>query len=388
MARRKPHEEELPFVALMDTMTNVVGVLIIVLVMIGISLARSVNKVLSDLPPVTAEEHAQMKKAVEDSTPKHDPKKVEDDTAKLQTDAKKAEEQLQTMDTTTDAQKVKLTDLDELKKQIADRLKQRDAKKADVNKLLAETDRLKALLDKTPVPVPPPTGPASIVKLPNPRPMPANADIQHFLVVGGRIVFINDDEFEKLVEQEMKNNETALLISREFIKGADGKPVMVKDKAGHVSQQKKLTYDAKKLVLHFSRPRLNLRGYKVEITPAATSPRIPIRITPTPDGGESIEQARTLTSNFQQLMRQFKANPRAVVWFHVFKDSIQTYLEARELIDQAGVPAGWDIYGNPFYVHYLPAQFMVNFTPAPPAPAPPPGTAPAVTIAPPKQTLD
>ena len=37
MARKaKPHEEELPFVALMDTMTNVVGVLIIVLVMIGI----------------------------------------------------------------------------------------------------------------------------------------------------------------------------------------------------------------------------------------------------------------------------------------------------------------------------------------------------------------
>ena len=33
---RKPHqEEELPFVALMDTMTNVVGVLIIVLVVFG-----------------------------------------------------------------------------------------------------------------------------------------------------------------------------------------------------------------------------------------------------------------------------------------------------------------------------------------------------------------
>jgi hypothetical protein len=52
MARRKHSEEELPFVALMDTMTNVVGVLIIVLVMIGIGLARSVNKVLSELPPV------------------------------------------------------------------------------------------------------------------------------------------------------------------------------------------------------------------------------------------------------------------------------------------------------------------------------------------------
>ena len=64
--RRKPHAEELPFVALMDTMTNVVGVLIIVLVMIGIGLARTVRKVLSDLPPVTIEEHAKLQKEVEE----------------------------------------------------------------------------------------------------------------------------------------------------------------------------------------------------------------------------------------------------------------------------------------------------------------------------------
>ena len=65
MSRRKPHhEEELPFVALMDTMTNVVGVLIIVLVFVGIGLATSVKKVLSDLPPVTVEEHEKLKKQV------------------------------------------------------------------------------------------------------------------------------------------------------------------------------------------------------------------------------------------------------------------------------------------------------------------------------------
>jgi hypothetical protein len=53
--RRHGGESELPFVALMDTMTNVVGVLTIVLVMIGISLAKAVRKVLSELPPVTTE---------------------------------------------------------------------------------------------------------------------------------------------------------------------------------------------------------------------------------------------------------------------------------------------------------------------------------------------
>jgi septal ring-binding cell division protein DamX len=74
--RSQKHEEELPFVALMDTMTNVVGVLIIVLVMIGIGLARSARKVLSDLPPVSVEEHAKLQKEVAASQPKQAPSKV------------------------------------------------------------------------------------------------------------------------------------------------------------------------------------------------------------------------------------------------------------------------------------------------------------------------
>ena len=55
MARRRhDNATELPFVALMDTMTNVVGVLTIVLVMAGISIAHAVKKILTDLPPATA----------------------------------------------------------------------------------------------------------------------------------------------------------------------------------------------------------------------------------------------------------------------------------------------------------------------------------------------
>src|ERR1700743_2760969 len=117
MARKGHHEEELPFVALMDTMTNVVGVLIIVLVMVGIGLARSVNKVLSELPPVTVEEHAKLKKEVEETKPQHDPQKVDEDNAKLEQDLKKVNESLETMDRTKDKQQIKLIDTDALTKQ-------------------------------------------------------------------------------------------------------------------------------------------------------------------------------------------------------------------------------------------------------------------------------
>src|SRR3954469_15264367 len=126
---RQSHDEELPFVALMDTMTNVVGVLIIVLVMIGISLASSVKKVLSALPPVTVEQLQEILKKVVDATPKEDPKKLAEEQKKLEEQIKKAGEEWKTLDLSSDKQKVKLMDLDELRKRLDDSKKLRDAKK-------------------------------------------------------------------------------------------------------------------------------------------------------------------------------------------------------------------------------------------------------------------
>lgn len=381
MARRPHHEEELPFVALMDTMTNVVGVLIIVLVMIGIGLARSVNKVLSELPPVTVEEHVKLQKEVAASQPKDDPRKVAEESARLQQEVRKMAETLQTLELSKEKQNIKVVDLDDLNRQLAERQQERDLQKAGVDKLLAELDKLKAQLDTTPVYQPPP---AMVVKLPNPRAMPDKAVLQHFLVAGGRIVYTNDEEFSKLVEQTLKTNESALAQSRETVKGPDGNPLMVKDKLGRLTPQRKVIYDAKKLAEFFPKQRLGSRDIKVEVAPAPNSPRIPLKLSPMPGGGETIEQARILTSAFQGLVRKFKPEPRTVIWFHVYKDSLGTYLAARELADQLGLPVGWDLYGLPVFVHYLPPEYAVDFTP-PPAPA---GAPSAVTIAPPKATLD
>jgi hypothetical protein len=380
MARRSGHsEEELPFVALMDTMTNVVGVLIIVLVMVGINLARSVNRVLSELPPVTEEEHAELKKKVDETKPKHDPTKVDEENKKLEQDLKKVTETLQTMDTTKDKQQVKLIDLDELQKQLEERKKERAKRKTQVEALLAEVDKLKLRLDTTPVYVPPA---AVVVKLPNPRPMPEKAEIHRFLIAGQRILYINEAELTAMVEQELQRNESSLAISREVVKGADGKPVMQRDKSGRSSQVRKIVFDSKKLVSHFNFRRLQTREIKIEVTPSPNSPRIPVRMVPQPNTGETIDQARKIISAYQNVLKKLKIDPNAVVWFHVSKDSIETYLHAREIADQIGVPVGWELTSNSFFSRTLPAEFAVNFTPGPQAPVP------AVSIAPPKTTLD
>ncbi len=380
---RKPghHAEELPFVALMDTMTNVVGVLIIVLVMVGIGLARSVNKVLSDLPPKTIEELAKLKNEVKETKPKSDLLKIDQASTKLEQDLKKITETLMTLDVTKDKQQIKLIDVSDLAKQLEEKKKERDQRKAEVEKMLAEINQLQARLDTTPVYVPPP---AVVVKLPNPRPLPDKAKLQHFLIADNRIYFLNDEQMIDIAEAELKRVERTLAISRETVKGADGKPVIVKDKSGNSSPKQKIVFDAKKLADHFANARIGNRDLKIEVVPSPNTSSIPMKILPLPNAGETIDQTKGLFSVFQTQLKKFKADPKAVVCFHVYKDSISTYLAVREFADQLGVPVAWDIYSSPWYSRNLPPEYTLNITP-PAAPAPTPN---AVRIAPPKSTLD
>jgi Skp family chaperone for outer membrane proteins len=375
--RRQTHDEELPFVALMDTMTNVVGVLIIVLVMIGISLASSVRKILSELPPVTVEQVQELLKQIADATPKVDPNKLAEENKQLEDQLKKSSDELKTLDLSPEKQNVKMINLDELTKQLEEKKKQRDSKKSEVEKQLAEADRLKALLDATPVYTPPP---ATVVKLPNPRAIPEKAVMQRFLIVGGRVIYLNDEAFMTTVVNEIEKHVKKLINSEVPVKDKDGNPVMVTERGKQVPRLKTIL-DQKKISEHFSRLRIATRDLKLELAVSPNSSRIPMKLTPLPDAGESVEQCKNPASVYQRLLRKFKGEPGSVVWFYVFKDSLESYLAVRDFADQLDLPVGWEITTNNFYQRSV-NPFEVDYTP----PKPPP--AGAVRIAPPKTTLD
>jgi multidrug efflux pump subunit AcrA (membrane-fusion protein) len=378
--RRQHHEEELPFVALMDTMTNVVGVLIIVLVMIGVSLANSVKKVMSELPEVSVPQLEQLLKKIADNTPKEDPKKIEDEMKKLEQQLKKDAEELKTMDLSAEKQNVKLMDLDDLQKQLEDRKKARNTKKEQVDKLLAEVDKLKALLDTTPVYQPPA---ATIVRLPNPKEIPKEAVMHRFLVTAGRVYYLNDEGFMETVLKELDKNQKLLVHSQVEVKDANGFTVMVKERGKDVPKTKTIL-DQQKISDHFAKLRIANRDLSLELVVTPNSPRIPMRLVPNPAGGETTADIKNPASVFQRLMRKLKSEPGSVVWFYVFKDSVETYLGARDVADAVGVPVGWEVYGNPYFQRNV-QQYEVNYTPPKPQPPPPPG---AVRIAPPKATVD
>ena len=207
MSKRKHEEQELPFVALMDTMTNVVGVLIIVLVMVGMSVASAVKKVLSDLPPVTKEELQQIKEEVKKLPEKIDPQKVDEQKKQSEAELKRVTEELKTVDTSDLQSQMKFMDLEAFQKQVDQRRKERDLSKVETDKMQVELERLKALLDQTPVyqPLPP-----TYVRLPNPRPYPEKPNETRILVAKQGVLTFNQAKFLQPVLDGMEKVKSQL----------------------------------------------------------------------------------------------------------------------------------------------------------------------------------
>jgi hypothetical protein len=176
----------------MDTMTNVVGVLIIVLVMVGLSVANIVKTVLSDLPPVTPEELQKLKDQAQKKSPMPTEEEVTEKQKQAEADLKKVVEDLKTVDTSELQSKMKFMDLDAFMKQVEERKKERDAQKVATDKLLTEVERLKALLDETPEFKPPPP---TFIRLPNPRPYPEKPNETRILVAKQGVLTFNQTKF-------------------------------------------------------------------------------------------------------------------------------------------------------------------------------------------------
>ncbi len=193
MARKSKNDGgELNLDSLMDAVTNVVGVLMIVFVMMALNLANNVRRILSELPPVTEEEHQQIKEQLQQTPPpKETPEQIDEQQKLAQQELQKAIEQLRSIDV-SDMQRMQLMDLESFRKKLDEAKKQREADKQETDKLLTEVERLKALLDETPVYKP---EPATIVRLPNPRPYPEQPKETRVLVAKEGVIVFNQDEF-------------------------------------------------------------------------------------------------------------------------------------------------------------------------------------------------
>lgn len=375
--------------ALMDTMTNVVGVLIIVLVMIGLGLARSVKKVLSELPLVSEEEHQVLKKEMAAFEKLRDPKEVQEQMKKLEEELQKMQAQLEPMQEKQLRNPVILNDLDALKKKLEEARKERDQRKLFIDTLLAEIDKLKQRLDTTPRYVAPP---AVGVRIPSSQPMPDKAEIHRFLLTAGKLMYISPEEFQDKVENELSKGLREITLKQEIPKDPTGKPVMRRGPTGMMVPDKRTICDPAKLGAFFESKRLSNRDMKVVVGQWRDSDRIGMTLVAKPEGGETIEELLKPASRARAQIEKIAKDNRAVFWIHISLDSIPQYLQLRELIDSpkyAHIPVGWELTDQPLFTVLLPhPEFQVPAVPRAPAPPPPPGAPQPIRIAPPKTSVD
>ena len=298
---------------------------------------------------------------------------------------------------------VVMVDIEKLLKELEMLEKERNERRDRVAALTDEAEKLKARLDTTPRYVPPP--PVQ-VRLPNPKTMPEQAVIHHVLVSGNKLMPVRIQELQTAVEnelEELKKNNSDIIVKKEDVKGPDGKPMMKKVAGKAPAPMRKVTFEPVKLTKYFDRklnqrppsPRDANRDFLVEVGAAPGSAAVQMKLTMRTEAGESFEMARQPASTFRMLLKLLKQDPKSVVWFHVSKDSIPAYLAARDIVDAEGLPVTWEIDDRKGWSVTLPNDYQVPFTPPPvvakpPTPPPPPGAPakPAVTIAAPKAAVD
>jgi hypothetical protein len=361
MARKHPkNEQELPFVALMDTMTNVVGVLTIVLVMMGISLARAASRVFSALPPATEAQVHRAQIALDrlhaDQTP------LQEKLKKL-TELEITPEKLAALDAEVanlkrkiEEKGIKPLNLDAMSQDRAKREAELQQKNAAVKQLMAERDRIKALLDDTPVPKAPP---AKVVRIPASRPIPEGAKIEHVLVTNNGPHWINVKAIKAAFLNGFKSPSMRPMVHSEVRRGK--KTVVI--------------YDYTKLLHYFEKQKVTFHEFHVDVVWVDWSSSPLLRLVPETASSAALQDA----------LERFNRIPKTVVMFQVTADGFEKYLAARKECDAMGVPAGWEFAGAAEYSVHIP-ELETNKPPvtAKPAAGPPP----ANEIKPPSQKLD
>jgi hypothetical protein len=362
--RRHGNEAELPFVALMDTMTNVVGVLTIVLVMAGISIAHAVKKILTDLPPATVAQVAEVLSSLAQIKAKMAAN--EQKTAALASLPNKGdiEAELIRLEAQVKEKDIKLFDLPVLGKELSAKSEERSKKEAELTALIAERDRLKALLDTTPEPKAPES---TIVRIPNSRDLPKDANIYYCYVRADQVYFVDPIAAKEMVMAEFKREERNLIKQR----------IKVPKSKDHI------IYDQEKVVNMFAAKPMEVRGQKISVPFNKPSIGLAMWIDlPKGNGDASLADMKNLKGRFHTLAYKLSSFPKIVLMFEVNPDGFATYLKAREIIDHYRIPCGWEINGCT--TNWTQLEFEVNSLEAPPPPPPADNPPPP----PPKRQLD
>ncbi len=334
--------------SLLDTMTNVVGILLILLAVTQLGVGDAVKRI----------QHAESGKADEEyqktvskthqlagdlEQEKARPKEINAALPEHQAGLAKKQNEIVEV-------KLQIAELEKIQAETEKTLKETEAQRQKVRLLetqFAQIDeqvaRLKAQLDATPGPPPPP--PPKIVTLPNPRAAPKDAHPVEFVCQYGRIVPFNPGGLRRIAQVRINRSQ------KELRKGD--------------------RIDCKKLTAIFEEEDIGNAYFRLKIKTENGVPRLLLHQRP--DAGDGAADLPDRKSTYQQILSEVDKK-KEYLRFHVYPDSYGTYLAAREVaLRPYNLNAGWDP-AYPGHVHEIDMGFRVtvycaDYTPPPAPPA-------------------
>ncbi len=351
--------------SMLDTLTNVVGILVIVLVTVQLSSQEAASRIAAEATKIDPEEVARIEREAEEAA-----RKAEEAAEALEAERKEVRNPKQRLMTLESEAAV----LDELAKQ-ADAQREAEARKRAAEMTAAEKkaqeaeklererkeaekrlEEMRRELENLPALVAPP---AKEVRLPDPRPAPPNTKELHVLCREGRLWVVDlDDLREKAIKR-----------------------------ADYVVRARKLDPDGDKwitegerFVEEFNKAPVKEDGFEMTLIARGTVPYL--LLTRAEKSGQAAEDAIKGNGLLARTLRRTKPDAH-IVRFFVWPDSFETYLTARAFTGERGYAAGWSPTGSPDEYTISLGTYRLGEKPPPPPP-PPAGTpAPPPTPKPP-----
>lgn len=336
MAKRRRSDDDGSLDSLLDTMTNVVGILVIVLVVTQLGVRDAVDRIAESesVDPAALEKaEAELAALLPERTSlqervkalagsqKLDANAARREQARLQKQLRDARADLASLATGRDEARLEaeatLADIEKLK-EAQDKAAEELRKKVD--DALSQLAKLEAQLDETPVPELPA---AKIVHLPNPRPAPEGAKPYTFLCREGRIVPVDVDIQLARVQKKVES-------------------IIVK---GRLATNPQAGIDCGKIVEAFENDStLRHNDFEFKILVQGRNPYLVFARKE--EAGYTLDQIERSNSRYQAKLRQL--NPKQnYARFLVWPDSFDVYLVARQMAAKRGLLAGWQPQTNP-----------------------------------------
>jgi len=351
--------------SLLDTMTNVVGILVILLTVTQLGVSDAVKRIstTSTIKPEQIDEaqrrfkdlyslYIQLKERLEALLEQGDDEEVAAKLRRLKKEIEDCEANIAVLMENREARKAKaeleLKALRDEIQQVLDKQKREaEEKLAKRAKIADEVASLKAQLAQTHVPE---ALPAKIVNLPNPRPAPEGTQPKTFLCRGGRVMFVDVEGIREVAQKRTMFIIRRRKLGRDPAAGIDGKLLADEFNSDPVNDRD--------------------RSFDVQMIIAGRVPKLVLKRRE--DAGETAEEVTRASSRYQREIKRTDPD-EFYLQFLVWPDSFEAYLEARKLSSKRGLLAGWQAQTTSGeYTIDLGGDLRVGPPPPPPKPKPKP----------------